>query len=238
MSDNTGLSPFFVWFRRAFWVDDRPRSEPGKVRVFLDRYLWLFFLLALLLGFGCGLVAEFYIFQWDSHPAVSFWLFLMPSVLLGWVALRPGRGALVGLVALLAVTLGHFVGAQFTEYDQNNLEYRGWVFIAVVVGYFLGFLGHKIRSSRMITRALAASTPATLLCIPLYLWYEGVHYFFDYFDPRMAVFDVGSALLLLLLCRGVVARAVAILCIPVLFYPLGLSLVITSPLLWYSGGGI
>ncbi|HIY41206.1 MAG TPA: hypothetical protein H9836_08775 [Candidatus Nocardiopsis merdipullorum] len=238
MSENTGLSPFFVWFRRAFWVDDRPRPEPGKVRVFLDRYLWLFFLLALLLGFGCGLVAEFYIFQWDSHPAVSFWLFLMPSVLLGWVALRPGRGALVGLVALLAVTLGHFVGAQFTEYDQNNLEYRGWVFIAVVVGSFLGFLGHKIRSSRMITRALAASTPATLLCIPIYAWYTNVAYFADYFDPRMAAVDVGSALLLLLLCRGVVARAVAILCIPVLFYPLGLSLVITSPLLWYSGGGI
>ena len=238
MSENTGLSPFFVWFRRAFWVDDRPRPEPGKVRVFLDRYLWLFFFLALLLGFGCGLVAEFYVFKWDSHPAVSFWLFLMPSVLLGWVALRPGRGALVGLVALLAVTLGHFEGAQFTEYDQNNLEYRGWVFIAVVVGSFLGFLGHKIRSSRMITRALAASTPATLLCLPLYFWHEDVSYFADYFDPRMAAVDVFSAFLLLLMCRGIVARVVAVLCAPVLFYPLGLSLVITSPLLWYSGGGI
>ena len=238
MSENTGLSPFFVWFRRAFWVDDRPRPEPGKVRVFLDRYLWLFFFLALLLGVGCGLVAEFYVFKWDSHPAVSFWLFLVPSVLLGWVALRPGRGALVGLVALLAVTLGHFVGAQFTEYDQNNLEYRGWVFIAVVVGSFLGFLGHKIRSSRMITRALAASTPATLLCLPLYFWHEDVSYFADYFDPRMAAVDVLSAFLLLLMCRGIVARVVAVLCAPVLFYPLGLSLVITSPLLWYSGGGI
>src|SRR5699024_3890277 len=134
MSGTTTFSPSFVWFRRALWVDDRPRSERGKLRVLRDRHLWLFFLSALLLALGCGLVAEFYVFKWDSHPAVSFCLFLMPSVLLGWVAVRPGRGALVGLVALLAVTLGHFVGAQFTEYDQNNLEYRGWVFIAVVVG--------------------------------------------------------------------------------------------------------
>ena len=155
----------------------------------------------------------------------------------GWLCVLVG-GALVGLVALLAVTLGHFVGAQFTEYDQNNLEYRGWVFIAVVVGSFLGFLGHKIRSSRMITRALAASTPATLLCLPLYFWHEDVSYFADYFDPRMAAVDVLSAFLLLLMCRGIVARVVAVLCAPVLFYPLGLSLVITSPLLWYSGGGI
>lgn len=110
MSENTGLSPFFVWFRRAFWVDDRPRPEPGKVRVFLDRYLWLFFFLALLLGFGCGLVAEFYVFQWDSHPAVSFWLFLVPSVLLGWVALRPGRGGFGWFGGVVGGDVGSFCG--------------------------------------------------------------------------------------------------------------------------------
>lgn len=54
MSENTGLSPFFVWFRRAFWVDDRPRPEPGKVRVFLDRYLWLFFSWPSCLGLVVG----------------------------------------------------------------------------------------------------------------------------------------------------------------------------------------
>ena len=238
LNENTGSSPFFVWFRRAFWVDDRPRPEPGKVRVFLDRHLWLFLILATLIGFGCGVAAEFLIFQWNSHPPVSFGLFLMPPVLLGWLTLRPGKGALVGLVTLLVVMLGHFVGAQFTEYDQNNLEYRGWTFIAIFMGLLLGFLGHKIRSPRMITRALATSTPATLLCIPLYFWYEDVHYFSDYFDPRMAVFDVTFVLLLLFLCRGGIARIAALLFAPALFYPLGLSLVITSPLLWYSGGGI
>lgn len=72
----------------------------------------------------------------------------------------------------------------------------------------------------------------------MYLVRTNVSYFSDYADPSWIAFDVASAFLLLLLCRGIVARAVAILCAPALFYPLGLGLVLTSPITWYSGGGI
>lgn len=233
-----GSSPWLVRLRRSFWVDDRPMSDPSKVRAFLGRYFWLFLVLASLVGLGCGLAAEFQIFKRNEHPAVSFGLFVVAPALFGWLALRPSRGAVVGLLAMLAVTLGHFAGAQFTEYDQNNLEYRGWLFIAVILGPLLGFAGHKIRSRRMVTRSLATSVPITLICIPLYLWHAGTSYFLDYFDPSSAVFDVASALLFLLLCRGIVARVFVLPFSLAISYPFLLGVLISFPFLWYSGGGI
>lgn len=106
-----------VRVKQIFRVDGQPLNGQSSVQIFLGRYFLAFWAIAVLSGFVFGLVAEFQVFKWNEHPAVSFGAFITPPVLLGWLALSPGKGALAGLVTLAAATLGHFVGAQFTAYS-------------------------------------------------------------------------------------------------------------------------
>ena len=63
MSENTGLSPFLCGSGGLFGWMIVPAWSRARCGFFLIG-LWLFFSWPLL-GFGCGLVAEFYVFQWD-----------------------------------------------------------------------------------------------------------------------------------------------------------------------------
>ncbi|MDE3724654.1 DUF6518 family protein [Nocardiopsis sp. N85] len=223
-----------VSIKRIFW-SARPEPPPGTLRAFLDRYPWLVLVTAAALGFVCGLASEAYVFKWNIYSSVSVGLFVLPPVLVGWLAVRRGWAATLGAAVLVAAVLGHFIGGQSTEYARNQFEYQGWAFTALWLGPLLGVCGNRLRSARAVTAALSAAVPVSLILIPLYLAYRGLPYYADHANPYVTAFDLCGVALLILLCRGIAARGGALLCTPVFTYLFSSALLYGMFFLAYVG---
>ena len=149
------------------WLPENDRNIPtSRTRAFLGRHLWLLCVIAVIVGFAAGLLSGLFVFKWNEWNSPSFGAFIAPAAVLGWAALRSRQAALLGLLTLLATTGGHFFGAQFSVYEQNPLEYRGWIAIALFLGPLLGCLGHTLRSRRLLVRAVCAGVLIAWLCVP------------------------------------------------------------------------
>ncbi len=219
-------------------LDESPRPLPSALRMFWHQHPWVLPLAAAMLGATCGAFSALYVFKPDEYPAVSYGLFVMPAVLAGWAAPRPGSASAAGVIAMLGGTLGHFVGVRFIEYAQNDLEYRAWIVIALAFGALVGLMGHRIRDGEPLRRATAAALAIGLLMAPVHLWYSVGTYATEHADPRLYALDLCAATLVLLACRGLVPRVLALM-IAVPFAPLFSTLsVFSSALLWWAGGGI
>ncbi|MDT0328150.1 DUF6518 family protein [Nocardiopsis lambiniae] len=219
-------------------LGESPQPPPSALRGFRHRHPWPLPLAAAVLGAMCGALSALYVFKPDEYPAASYGLFVVPAVLAGWAASRPGPASLAGMTALLGGVLGHFVGVRFIEYAQNDLEYRAWVVIALAFGALLGFMGHRLREGEPLRRATAASLVIGLLLAPVHLRYSVGTHATEHADPRIYVLDLCAAALVLLACRGLAHRALA-LAIAVPFTLLFSTLsVFSSVLLWRAGGGI
>ncbi|OLT30768.1 hypothetical protein BJF83_24450 [Nocardiopsis sp. CNR-923] len=220
------------------WVPEESLDAPvSGVRAYLGSRLLLLCVLAAFTGLTAGLASGLFVFKWNEWNSPSFGAFIAPSALLGWLALRPRHAAVVGAAALAAAATGHFVGAQFTEYDQNNLEYRAWAVISVVLGLLLGWLGHTIRSRRLIARACAAGVLVAWICVPFYLGLD-TEYYVENTNLLTRFLDLSAAVVLLSLCRGVAARIAALVCAALFLWPLNIVSVLNSMLLWRAGGGL
>ncbi|MFL1378792.1 MULTISPECIES: DUF6518 family protein [unclassified Nocardiopsis] len=215
--------------------DDSPR--PPAPHVFWDRHPWAPPLAAVVLGAVCGALSALYVVKFNEYPAASYGLFVVPAVLAGWSAPRPGPAALAGVTALLGGVLGHFVGVRFIDYAQNDLEYRAWVVIALAFGALLGLMGHRLRDGKPLRRATAAALVIGLLLAPVHLWYSAGTHPTEHADPRAYVLDACAAALVLLACRGLAPRVLALV-IAVPFTILFGTLSVFAPvLLWRAGGG-
>ncbi|WP_306368070.1 DUF6518 family protein [Nocardiopsis sp. CC223A] len=206
--------------------------------MFWDQHPWTLPLAAAVLGAMCGALSALCVFKPDEYPAASYGLFVVPAVLAGWAAPRSGSASLAGMAALLGGTLGHFIGVRFVEYAQNDLEYRAWVLIALAFGALLGFMGHRLRDGKPLRRATAAALTIGLLIAPVHLWYSVGTHATEHTDPRIYVLDVCAAALVLLACRGLAPRILAlVIAVPFTLLFSTLS-VFSSVLLWRAGGGI
>ena len=214
-------------------------ASPSPLGGFLDRHPMLFLTLAITLGLAGGLLSGIFIFKWNEWASPSFGLFTTPATLLGWTATKPKRAAEIGLTAMLAGVLGHFLGTQLTEYGQNNLEYRAWVGIALFLGPLLGYLGFTVRSRKALARAVATGIIIGLLCAPFYFATRlDISYFAEYTNLYTRLFDALSAALFFVLCRGVAARVLALVFSACLIWLSGPMMLVLSVILWRAGGGI
>ncbi|NYH50428.1 hypothetical protein HNR06_000017 [Nocardiopsis arvandica] len=155
------------------------------------------------------------------------------------MALRPRQAAVIGLVTLVAAVGGHFLGAQFNGYEQNDLEYRAWVTIGVLLGPLLGYLGHTLRSRRLIARAVCAGLLIGWIYVPFYLGFSlESEYYVENTNTVTRLFDLSMIMLVLSVCRGLVARITALVCAALFLWPLTTMSVLNSVLLWRAGGGL
>lgn len=238
MSEELTELSFMVRVQRLLGLDERPEARPSALRAFWDRHPWALLLLMAPLGAMGGFFSALYILKINEYPSVSYGLFVLPAVLAGWSASRPRHGAPAGMTTLLCGVLGHAVGSRFIEYAQNDLEYRGWLVIGLVVGALLGFWGQRLRSQQAMRRVMAAAMIIGLLLAPVHRWYEGTSYPMEFVDPRVYVFDLCVVALVIIACRGLAPRVFALVIsapLVVIFHALSL---LSSIVLWRAGGGI
>lgn len=240
MSEPTSPSPHLVRIRRTLGLDERSEPRPSVLRTFLDRRQWLFLTLSLGTGSGCGALAAF-VNGLNSEDfgflELSVGLYVVPPVVLGWLAVRPWLAAVSGSVAYLAAVLGHLATTLLTMDDHNVLEYRAWVFVGLSMGSLLGFLGNRLRSRSTSVRVSAAGLPLGLMAAFLWTWAQepseaggiAVH-------PVPALLEGALALLLLVLCRGWIARGTALLCTVALVLPLLFGVAVLFMLVWIASG--
>lgn len=238
MSEEPSGPSLIVRVQRLLGLDERPEAQPSALRAFWGRHPWVLLLLMVPLGAIGGVFSALYILKINEYPSVSYGLFVLPAVLAGWSASRPGHAALAGMTTLLFGVLGHAVGSRFVEYAQNDLEYRGWLVIGLVAGALLGFWGQRLRSQQVMRRVMSAAMIIGLLLAPVYRWYEDTSYPMQFVDPRVYVFDACVVALVLIACRGLIPRVFAVVIsapFVVIFHALSL---LSSIVLWRAGGGI
>jgi hypothetical protein len=162
------------------------------------------------IGLFAGLTAALFIFTSEEHPSPSFGLFVFPVVILGLLASTRASAAGVGLVTQMSVVLGHFIGAQFTEYDPGSSEYSGWLVVTLFLGPGLGMLGHLIRSRWKAFRSISTGLTIGLILCPFFFWTQGEAYFTEHMTSFTITFDAVSMLVILILCRGLAVRGTAV----------------------------
>lgn len=220
--------------------EGREELSPEGPRAFLNRRPWLFLTLSLATGFGCGALAAF-VNRFNPEEIgfleLSVGLYVVPPVILGRLAVRPRPAAVSGSVAYLAAILGHLTTSLPVMDDHDWSEYRAWVFVGLMMGALLGYLGNKFRSRSTSVRVFAAGFPLGLMATFLWIWARTlseservvVH-------PLSALLEGALALLLLVLCRGWTARGVALLCAVALVLPLSLCVAALFMLVWVASG--
>ncbi|WP_431870314.1 DUF6518 family protein [Nocardiopsis eucommiae] len=211
-----------------------PEEWPGI------RHRWLLLTLALGAGFVCGSLAAFVN---GLHPEdggfleLSVGLYVVPPVLLGLLAARPGLATVTGLSVYLAAVLGHLMVSVTLVDDVNVLEYRAWVLVGLVVGPLLGFFGDRLRSGSTFARGFAGGLPLGLVAVFACLSFQvssvsgrvGVH-------PVPVLVEALLTLLLLALCRGWKTRGTAVLCAAALVLPLAFGVAALFMLVWVASG--
>ena len=229
----------FLFMGRILGSDGKKEGNIPPIRKFFEDKGWALFSLSIALGLACGLLSGLFVFKWNEWASPSFGLFVTPVALSGWAAAKPKKAALIGLAAMLAGALGHFLGAQFNEYDQNNLEYPAWVGIALFLGPLLGYLGFTVRSRKALSRAVATGIIIGLLCAPFYFSTRlDMSYFAEYTNLYTRLFDALSAILFFVLCRGVAARGLTLVFSACFIWLSGPMMLVLSVILWRGGGGI
>ncbi|WP_159942084.1 DUF6518 family protein [Nocardiopsis sp. FR6] len=216
-----------------------PNTPVSRPRAFLNEHMGLFFLLAVVVGGAAGLLSGTFVLKWDEWNSPSFGPFIAPAVLLGWLTARPRWAAVIGLTTLVASVAGHFLGTQLAGHEQNVLEYRAWAVVGLCLGPLLGYLGHTLRSRRLLARAACAGLVSAWLCVPLYLGFvTGSEYYVEYSGVVTRSFDLSMAVLVLVLCRGFSARLMALVCAALFLWPLTVVSVLNSVFLWRASGGL
>lgn len=86
-------------------------------------------------------------------------------------------------------------------------------------------------------RVMAAAVIIGLLLAPLYVWQDSPTYPLRSVDPRLYLFDLCGAVLVLLACRGLAPKVFALVVSAPFAVILGVLSVFSSIFLWASGGG-
>lgn len=217
-----------------------PKISPSATQAFLNQHNGLFFTLSSVVGLVCGALS---VATNSLHPEpfpfldLSVGLYVVPPLLVGWVALYPSLAAFGGLATYLAAVLGHLVATYLTAENYNMLEYSAWFPLALVIGPLLGMSGNMIRSHRTMDRVCATGFPLSLMAVFLGFGLLGqVNTEGSALHLGVLLLDGALMLVILALCRGWKVRIGSLGCTIVLSIPAAFALLYLFLFVWRASG--